>query len=539
MGRLSIQDIEEIFNEHQETFTIYVVEFDFANDNGFEYFKKYRGTESYITSDSVLSKYLNVIFKWLSKNSPNLSQMVIDLFKNKKTAAIQDIIKIMSETFTTYNHQAVGPNVIDPIIIQEGIVDVKKITRLVSVHEYSIVQPTIIIILKDNYLERAEKMLSQCPHGICIKFVKNNLQHVYKKIINVGSQNLDAFIEAYTTQCFSTCSHTPRDIILNEELKQNSLIDYYTPEMFKIRSKFLYDHKNEVKNDLNILIDDIQSPHDNDMLRKSFLCLALLNRVFCNDNGGQDIFDALTLAKELDNDILLAHVYRYADFFPDISNKEQKNLLNIATKTFKKNGMHDHAIYSENNSLVLDFYEDRIDAKKYNDLAVRATTEVHGLVGTSHIQNNAGVAYLLTGNSEKAIELFKKGLAFAKKEDRTVQRLAIQTNLLIAKAYALEPIEQVELIRNMRQIFDALGTTELPYLSSNFVMNLLSLALNQSQNLYRELVNEFPVEKLLKTALSSNSMCSGQLILQMKILAQKYTAFTLLGYIDIPTKLSL
>ena len=193
-------------------------------------------------------------------------------------------------------------------------------------------------------------------------------------------------------------------------------------------------------------------------------------------------------------------------------------------------------IYSENNSLVLDLYESNIDVKRYKDLAVRATTEVHGLVGTAHIQNNAGVAYLLTGDFEKAIEFFKTGLVFAKREDRILQRLAIQVNILLARAYALDKIQETEIIRQMREIFDSMIITQLPYLASNFVMNLIALSMLNSRQLYYQLINNFPIRKLIKTALNDNIMCSGQLVLQMKTLAQKYTYFSLLNDIDIPSK---
>ena len=538
MADLSITEVEKIFSEHQDSFTIYVVEQSFANDTGLEYFKQFRGTENYISSDSVISRHLSAITTWLAQNCPNIANLVYNLFHRKKLAAIKDIVNIMSQTFTTYAHQAVGPNVIDPIIIQEESVQIGKITKLVSVYEYSILQPTIIILLKDDDFARAEKILAQCPDGMNAKFVKNNLQHRMYKIINLGSENMESFIDSYISQCFSTCSHTPRGIILCEEWANNSIIDYYTPLMFHIRSNFLYDHKKETKGDLNEIINVFKGISDNDILRKSFLCLALLNRVFCNDKGEQDILDARILAKDLNNEILLAHVYRYADFFPNITRNEQHILLNDAISIFRKNGMYDHAIYSENNSLVLDLYNPKIDAKIYKDLAVRATTEVHGLVGTSHIQNNAGVAYLLTGNPERAIEFFSLGLAFANREDRVLQRLAIQVNLLLARAYALDKIEETEIIRQMRQIFDSMVVEELPYLSSNFVMNLVALSLQISPQLYRQLINDFPIEQLVKTALADNIMCSGQLVLQMKTLAKKYTVFTLLNHVNIPSKVT-
>lgn len=217
MADLSIMDVEKIFNEHQDTFTIYIVEQSFVNDTGLEYFKQYRGTMNFITSDSVISQHLTTITSWLAKNCPDIVNLVYHLFHRKKIAAIQDIIGIMSQTFTTYNHQAVGPNVIDPIIIQEDCVPIRKITKLISLYEYSILQPTIIILLKNDDLKRAKKILEQCPHGMNAKFVKNNLQHKMYKVINVGSENVESFIDSYTSQCFSTCSHTPRGIILCED----------------------------------------------------------------------------------------------------------------------------------------------------------------------------------------------------------------------------------------------------------------------------------------------------------------------------------
>ena len=52
-----------------------------------------------------------------------------------------------------------------------------------------------------------------------------------------------------------------------------------------------------------------------DILLRNMECVARLYRVFCNDSGGTDIVEAQNLATILNNEILLAQVYKCADLF--------------------------------------------------------------------------------------------------------------------------------------------------------------------------------------------------------------------------------
>ena len=60
---------------------------------------------------------------------------------------------------TPNEFQAAGPDVIDPIIIQEGKVSYKKIVHFITLHRESIIRPSIIILLKDNDFGRVKKEL--------------------------------------------------------------------------------------------------------------------------------------------------------------------------------------------------------------------------------------------------------------------------------------------------------------------------------------------------------------------------------------------
>ena len=147
-----------------------------------------------------------------------------------------------------------GPEVIDPLVIDELNISSKYIAELVSLYKESIIQPAIIIILKDNDFERAKKLLSNCPHNTNVKFIRNDGKTVIYKIINSGAQNTDDFVEAFSRQCFSTCSKTDRNILLNCNWGEDNFIKSITPYFCKVRTNLLYDEKDEALTDVNYIL---------------------------------------------------------------------------------------------------------------------------------------------------------------------------------------------------------------------------------------------------------------------------------------------
>lgn len=85
--------------------------------------------------------------------------------------SIPDAITALCKIFTVHEHQAAGPHVIDPIILQEGKITQKTINQLINFNKDSILQPTIIILLKDDSFDRAKVLLSDCPNGINIRYI--------------------------------------------------------------------------------------------------------------------------------------------------------------------------------------------------------------------------------------------------------------------------------------------------------------------------------------------------------------------------------
>lgn len=531
-------DILSFFRETQEAFTVYVVEQRFVVGRGLDYFKSFKGKPNYIDSNTAIRRRISKILRWIGKNIPAASDLIAAGLSLGPKYDIVDAITLLNKIFSVHTHQAAGPEVIDPIIIQEGNIEVKYITQIVTLHEKSILQPVIILLLKDNDFERAKDMLSNCPHGINIKMIRNSGESEICKVINTGAENISSFMDAYAQQCFSTCSHTPRQILLNKKWSENLIISAYAPSLLKIRSSLIMDEKEDVRSDLLCTLGELErnsrGTSQDEKLLLFFRCIANLMLVFCNDAGNQEIQSAYSLAKESGNALLQAQVYRYAYFLPQYTKEKQIALLRSAEETFSREGMEDQSLYCKNNRLTYQFEQNKLHISEFQQLQEEAIYNVPGLVGMSHILNNTGVAYLMGGNPEEAIVYFKRGMDYARRQERNVQRLAIICNELIARSYCFIGIDANQLRNILNQIFDSMGFCQLPFISARFAMNIVAIAFKQSRGLGKEFLHDFPIKALVQSAFASNLMGSGLLLLQMQYLAAQYSEFDLLTQISIP-----
>ncbi len=523
-----MENIYELFREHVNHFTIYVVEQKFVVGRGYEFFKSYKGKSNYIDTDQLAKNLIYNILNWINKKIPSIGELIKIGFESYLPIGIVDVVIAFSKLFATQNHQAAGPNVIDPIIIQEGKVLTKYINQLVTLHRSSILAPAIIILLKDNDFERAKVLLSEAPDGIYIKFIRNSGQTELLKVINTGASNIEGFINSFSQQCFSTCSNTRHDILLNAEWAADSKVKRYAPRLLKYRANLLCDEKHEITDYLSDCIQELENELkselsiNNRILLKNFLCVTKIFRVFCNDFGGQDIIDAFNLANELDNSVLQAYTYKYAYFFKNKSIEEQNMYLEKAYKIFVNNEMADNAIYCKNNRLVRQFDTGRIYCRDFVNMVGEATSDVPGLVGMSHILNNAGISFTMTAQPDLALEYLDKGLEYSKSSDRFVQRIAICCNKLITQSYYNEQIEYTDIDKLLIQVFDGMVVNnKLPFISSRYVMNLLIIALRNNPNWAKDFIQRYKIIELFKQGLQDNSIGSGQLLMQFEYFDQK------------------
>lgn len=534
--------IEDYFSEHIESFTIYVVEQKFAINQGREYFKQFAVKEHFINNNNKMKKHLSKVLSWIQKKVPDvagLTKEIISVTATPSPSGIVDVITSLSKLFTVTEHQAAGPDIIDPIIIEEINISSKYIAQLVTLYKESIVQPAIIIILKDNNFERAKELLSNCPHDTNVKFIRNSCETEIYKIINTGADSIDDFIDAFSKQCFSTCSKTHREILLNSEWNDNNLISSLSPYFFKTRTNLLFDEKPEAINDINYVLNRISmertNPNTDIVLLNSLELMAKLNRIYCRDTGSTDINDVITLSNDLDIELLKAHVYRFAHFIPNITRERKKELLSEASNIFEKNSVADHAMYCQNNFLIQSFYTDRINTRNFHDLQQRAINEVPGMVGMSIILNNVGVAYLYKKDFAEAILSLKKGLDYSK--ERIVQKIGIQSNLIVTRACAYDIIDEKEI----KILFDAVlanfSQDYLPFIAANYLMNILIIALEQHYEFGRLIFENNKFHSIISSALADNALGSGSLIQQILIVQLRFPKINFSAY-SMPSQIS-
>lgn len=535
-------EIEKLFTQNDDIFTVFVVEQRFAVGRGHEYFHSYQNSPHFISSDEELKKVFSKAIDTISKNVAPVEKLVNLFSTGFSGLSIAEAITALCQLFTVNEQQFAGPHVIDPIILQEGKITKRGIAYLVSLNRDSNLRPSIIIILKDNDFERAKRLLSECPDGINVKLIRNSGQNEMYKVVNCGAEDIVSFIDSFSKQCYSTCSNTENALLLNKEWAENSIVKQYSPLVFKYRSNLICDKKESIRSDLSEFIEKISELHDEndeqEKILRSYECIAKLYRVFCNDFGGTDIIDAKNIATTLNHELLLAQIYRYAEFLPNCSTSEKLELYQKGTQIFRKHLMIDHALYCTNNMLIEQFYTDNVDPEAFKDMQVEAVNNVPGMAGISHIYNNVGVAYLYCGLSEIAIDYFNRGLEHAQSQRRIVQNLALESNKMVAECYSFVTIPEERIWLLMRRIFDGMGMSNLPFLAADYALNVLAIAYKQNINLGKELIESFPLQNLFQISFNTSTINAAERHLQMIYLDEHFgDNFPILRKCKIPTGL--
>ena len=128
-----MENILDFFRENEEAFIVYVVEQRFATGRGLDYFKSFKGKPNLIDSNIKIRRLLRHIIFWISRHVPSIGTVIGTCFGGQVTALnIADVICALSKLFSVESHQAAGPDVIDPIIIEEGNVFSRYLTQLVN-----------------------------------------------------------------------------------------------------------------------------------------------------------------------------------------------------------------------------------------------------------------------------------------------------------------------------------------------------------------------------------------------------------------------
>ena len=151
-------DVEKIFYNDSSVFTIFVVEQRFVVGRGHEYLNKFINTQHFFDSERKIKQFYNKIVDKIQGSVTPVAKSVSNIITGDYVASIAEIITSLCKLFTVTEHQAAGPHVVDPIIIQEGEVTKRSLNKIINIHKDSILRPAIIVLLKDNDFERAKEL---------------------------------------------------------------------------------------------------------------------------------------------------------------------------------------------------------------------------------------------------------------------------------------------------------------------------------------------------------------------------------------------
>lgn len=531
----------EDFKDNGREFTVFVIGQEYLEGDGENYLRQYYYKENWIASDRIIERKIKKTLNWIQQKTPNITELVetvIATADSSRKLNIIDIIVALSKLFATSEHVAANPNDISPIIIEEAKVSKRNLTQYITMYEKCKFRPVIIILLKDNDFKRAKDLLSNCPNGINVKIVRVNGLSTYYKVINTGTENVLDFLDAYSRQCFSTCSRTDHDVLTSSAWENESIVSKFSPTIFQIRSTFIKEHKLDAVSQIQWLDNELKlyTPKSSSelILKNSFDCMNKLFKVYCYDHGGAELGTALDLAKELDNEILEAHVYRYSHFF-NCSRTDKQNLLEKAENIFENHNIADHAVYCRNNKLIHQFSMNKISMYDFNKLKEYAEKKTPGLALMAHILNNVGVANLFEHNFQPSIDIFYEGLEYSK--NNHIQELSLKSNLLIAKALYCCEFDEVMARNILMTIFgvNSLGMKKMPFLTAQFALNTIASAFYVNPNIATIFLKQFKIVELVQSAFDTNIMGTGSMICQMKVLSTRHRSFDLLEKLRLPS----
>lgn len=523
-------NIEDYLEVDLNRFTVFVFSPDLTNGLAREYIEKYKNTPSYIDNKNSAKRFIDNIFNIIESYIQPIANVIAPFFSvSSGTPVIYnnfDYMYYSTKLLTTQDHKAANLDRIDPIILAKKNLSINFLNKLSNIFYSSPLKPKIIILENNDSIIISEQY-KNFPTNTLIKYIDNSLNVTESVIINKGADNYDTFINCMADRCFDTCANTDIKLLINNDIFNKNIINKYTAPLLKIHTNLLYDRKEIIKSELSEIINDLEiqliNPCEDEILIKFYLCMALINRVFCNDYGGNDISKAFELSNELDNEILKSHINRYCDFLPDISCFEKHNKFKEAEKIFNNNKMLDHAFYCRNNDFVDLFSTNKVDSTKFTNLVHEAENTVPGMCGLIHIINNAGVALLYERKYYDAIDLFDDGIKRITNSDRIVQKCALKINKMIAEFCISCKSPKEEFICIMNEIKYNIDKN-LYFIKARYYMNLVSLAFQHNNSFGIYLIKEYDVANLVNKCIEENKIGALQLQFQLKFL-EYYSGF--------------
>ena len=144
-----MEEIEKIFQFDSNIFTIFVVEQKFVVGKGHDFFNQYINTPNFFDSEEKTKKFYTRILNIVGKTVTPISDIISSILLGNCASSITEIVAALFKIFSATEHQAAGPDIIDPIIIQEGKITKKTLSKIINIHRKKYMHLNIIKVLME------------------------------------------------------------------------------------------------------------------------------------------------------------------------------------------------------------------------------------------------------------------------------------------------------------------------------------------------------------------------------------------------------
>ncbi len=146
-------NIEELLNPNNTNTSVNIVSFGFKMKYCREFIEKYINKPNYISSGKKIKDFFRRTMQSMRKHQDNVDELIRDL-EECKSAKRSILLKILAKLIHIIPSIAVGPNILDPIIIEVNKETLTTIHKVVENYIYSPIRPIIILLLdKDSNIE--------------------------------------------------------------------------------------------------------------------------------------------------------------------------------------------------------------------------------------------------------------------------------------------------------------------------------------------------------------------------------------------------
>ncbi|MDE7168154.1 MAG: hypothetical protein K2O28_04820 [Clostridia bacterium] len=515
-------DLDKCFDPRHTDASVNIVSYGFRIKYCKDYLAKYQGTKNYISSGNTIKNlFMRSMYK-IRKNQDSIDGLIKDL-DSSRDIKISILLRIIAKLIQILPSVAVGPEILDPIIIEINEGTLSTVHKVVANYASSPIRPVIILLLDDKSdSDKIFDILKKLPINLKVAIHDDwGNTEVKTILVNCGAENLNEFLEAYASQCFYTCGNTDREIIINN-VEEGDELNLLNCLFMKSHSSLLIDDKISAKEDIEKINQQLERSQLSQKLLSLFKCINSLNGVFATDFGGNNILNALNYSKEINDPLITAFVNRFAHFFPNTTYSQKAQILNSAADEFNKRKMIDHKLYCKNNALTYSYYTNSLDIGKFKSMLSEAVVNVPGLTGMSILYNNVGTAELYNRNPFEALANYQIGLDNATALNRPSQRIGLIGNIAIAETLLGKKHSTDYFVNAKNSIIHMPNTKSMPFIQINGLMNILAVALYENNiEAVRDISTDNNFKEILKKSLLPTNMGTGSLVTQLNVLSQK------------------